>query len=259
MHTALIRPPAAAGRDVTVSPLMCNTPLRPTNRKVQTRRRGDFNGPVPMVRPRILITGGVWLVAHLGDTPTARGFLKKGAPIACCLGIPNGLGWPKLESPKRRQCCAGGSPLLVGPRCSSAWRHGHGSDEPTGVHFRSGTMPAGAASARSTRGASARCSPRAPLWAWNALHARIMPRGKEVTSGRAPGDCAQAGCTRQREQPNGWIRPATDGCPTPRLLTLPLHETLSPPPQPHPSDPHWQLKRCAGGEQVAPRQPASGP
>jgi hypothetical protein len=54
--------------------------LRPTNREVQTRSKGDFNGPVPMVRPRILITGGVWLVAHLGDTPTARGFWKKGAP-----------------------------------------------------------------------------------------------------------------------------------------------------------------------------------
>ena len=84
---------------------------------------------------------------------------------------------------------------------------------------------------------------------------------REVTSGRAPGGCAQAGCTRQREQPNGWIRPATDGSPTPRLLTLLLHEMLCHHHhKPHPPEhEHSRLEAACWGEQMAPRPPASGP
>ena len=179
-----------------------------------------------MVRPRILITGGVWLVAHLGDTPTARGFWKKGAPHKLAVQgflTLHGPNWSHHQATAMRQMLALNA-VRVGRRCSSpaaARRRGDTAmvqtSRSTGVHFRWHNGSRRRFCEKHPWGVRQMLTPCSSLGLERAPRtaARIMPRGREVTSGRVPGGCAQAGCTRQREQPNGWIRPATDGCPRP--------------------------------------------
>ena len=97
----------------------------------------------------------------------------------------------------------------------------------------------------------------------SAFWSQTDTNGRVDRVGRSERDVGKwCDCASRLHQTARWIHPATDdGSPTPRLLTLLLHEMLCHHHhKPHPPEhEHSRLEAACWGEQMAPRPPASGP